>query len=96
MQVAIEIVIETGEMIIAREGFRKPETNREVIEILGERGILDRKFAAKFAPAAGFRNILVHRYGEIDLDELHSHLRHDTKDFDAFARQVAAYLRKKA
>ncbi|HPQ05458.1 MAG TPA: DUF86 domain-containing protein [Methanothermobacter sp.] len=32
----------------------------EVIEILGEIGILPRDFADKFAPAAGFRNILVH------------------------------------
>lgn len=95
MQVAIEIVIEIGEMIIAGEGLRKPETYREVIEILGEGGVLEAGFAIKFAPAAGFRNILVHRYGDIDVGELHRHLRSDIKDFDTFARQVSSYLKKR-
>ncbi len=95
MQLAIEIVIEIGEMIIAKQGFRKPETYREVIEILGEEGILKKKFAKKFSPAAGFRNILIHRYGEIDIDELYSHLQKDLEDFDIFAQQVARHLGKK-
>lgn len=95
MQVAIEIVIEIGEMIIAGECFRKPETYREVIEILGEQGVLEKGFAERFAPAAGFRNILIHRYGDIDIDELYSHLRNDIKDFDTFARQVADYAKGK-
>jgi uncharacterized protein YutE (UPF0331/DUF86 family) len=88
-------VVEMGEMIIANEGFEKPETYREVIEILGKRGVIEDAFAKKFAPAAGFRNILVHRYGEIHMDELYEHLQKDVEDFDTFARQVAEYLKKK-
>jgi len=94
MQVALEIVIEIGDMIIAKEGFRKPERYREVIEILGENNILPKAFARLFAPAAGFRNILVHRYGDIDLDILYKHLKNNTKDFDTFARHIAKYLKK--
>jgi uncharacterized protein YutE (UPF0331/DUF86 family) len=95
MQLSIEIVIEIGEMIIASEGFRKPETYREVIEILGEEGVLSKGFSKRFAPAAGFRNILVHRYGEIELQELYNHLQKDIRDFDEFARQVSVFLNKK-
>jgi uncharacterized protein YutE (UPF0331/DUF86 family) len=95
MQLAIEIVVETGEMIIARQGFKKPETYREVIEILGENKVIDSGFAKKFAPAAGFRNILVHRYGSIQIEELYEHLQRDVKDFDTFAKQVAEYLKRK-
>lgn len=93
MQLAIEIVIEIGEMIIAKEGFKKPETYREVIEILGKEGVLQKAFAKKLAPSAGFRNILIHRYGEIKTDELYSHLQKDIKDFDTFARQISKYLK---
>jgi uncharacterized protein YutE (UPF0331/DUF86 family) len=96
MQLAIEIVIEIGEMIIAREGFQKPETYKEVIEILGREGVLEQKFARKFAPAAGFRNILVHMYGGIHVDELYDHLQKDVGDFDTFAKQIAGYLKKKS
>lgn len=95
MQLAIEITVEVGEMIIAREGFEKPETYREVIEILGKNGVLDSRFAKKFTPAAGFRNILVHRYGIIRMEELYEHLQKDVADFDTFSRQVASYVKKR-
>lgn len=92
---ALESVLDVGEMIISMEEFRRPEDYREVIEILGEEGILPREFAEKFAPAAGFRNILVHKYAEVDLDELHKRLQ-NLKDFDMFALSVAKFLKKKS
>ena len=34
-------------------------------------------FAERLAPAAGFRNVLVHMYTDIDLEKLYSHLQND-------------------
>lgn len=92
LQLAIETVLEIGEMIIAAEALKKPETYREVIEILGNEGVIEKRFAQKLAPIAGLRNMLIHRYDEIDIEELCHHLRHDLGDFDSFAKQVAAYV----
>lgn len=93
LQVALECVLDIGQMIIAIKRFRKPEKYREVIEILGEEGILSKKFAKKFAPAAGFRNILVHKYAEVDLDKLYEHLQ-SIEDFDTFAKHIAKFIKK--
>jgi len=90
---ALESALDVGEMIISMEGFRRPEDYREVIEILGEEGVLPREFAERFASAAGFRNILVHHYAEVDLDELHRRLQ-NLEDLDTFALSVAKYLKK--
>ncbi len=90
---ALESVLDIGEMIISIEEFRKPEDYKEVIEILGLEGILPKEFAKKFAPAASFRNILVHKYAEVDLNELHKHLQ-NLGDFDIFASHVAKYVKK--
>lgn len=95
LQLALECTLDIGEMIISKEGFRKPDRYREVIEILGEKGILPRDFAKRFAPSMGFRNILVHRYAEVDLDELYRHLKHDLEDFNTFAKCVAKYIERK-
>jgi len=92
LHVAIECVLEIGEMMISKEGWRKPETYREVIETLGEKDVLPSKFAESFSRVAGLRNILVHRYADVDLDELYHHLQEDIEDFDEFARHVAQYL----
>lgn len=94
-QVAIEAALDTAEVIISEEGFEKPEDYREAILTLGRKGILPQEFVERFAPAAGFRNILVHGYAEIDLEKLHDFLLEGLKDFDEFARHVAKYLEKK-
>jgi uncharacterized protein YutE (UPF0331/DUF86 family) len=94
LHLALECTLDIGEMIISKEGWRKPESYREVIEILGEENILPREFAERFAPAMGFRNILVHRYAEIDLNELYEHLQNDLQDFSTFAKYIARYLER--
>ncbi|MBU2565530.1 MAG: DUF86 domain-containing protein [Candidatus Thermoplasmatota archaeon] len=94
MELALECTLDIGEMIISAERLRKPETYREIIEILGEKDILSKEFAEEFAPAAGFRNILVHGYADIDLDELYRYLQNNLKDFDKFSMFIARYLEK--
>lgn len=91
---ALESVFDIGEMIISIQELRKPEDYKDIIEILGEEGILPQRFAEKFAPAAGFRNILVHRYAEVKLNELYRHLMEDLEDFDFFAKCIAEFVEK--
>jgi len=95
LQVAIECTLDIGEMIISAEGFEKPETYREVIEILGREKVLPEDFSIQFAPAAGFRNILVHAYSEVDVRKLYEFLQEKLEDFDTFAMHIARYLERK-
>ncbi len=81
-------------MIISYLCLRKPETYKEVIEILGEEGILPEGFAERFAEAAKFRNILVHMYAEIDVEMVYEILQNNFEDFDEFARHIARYIEK--
>jgi uncharacterized protein YutE (UPF0331/DUF86 family) len=93
-QLALESVLDIGEIIISMRELEKPEDYKEIIEILGKHDVLPRDFAKKFAPAAGFRNILVHKYTDVDTDELYEHLRQDLKDFDFFAESIAKFIKK--
>lgn len=91
-QLAIECAIDIAEIIISDLNLKKPGEYREAIEILGKNSILPEDFAHHFSPIAGFRNILVHEYTRIDLEEIHRHLQNDLPDFDRFARYIADYL----
>ena len=95
LEVSLECVLDIGEMVISKEGFRKPETYREVIEILGEKGILPEEFAKRFAEVAKFRNILVHMYAEVDVEMVYEILQNNLGDFDEFAKHIARYLENK-
>jgi len=95
-QLAVECAIDIGEIIISKEGFERPEDYRSVFRILGRHEIIPKEFAEKFAFAAGFRNILVHIYEEVDLDILRKLLAENLKDFDTFAFYAAEYAAKLA
>jgi len=74
--------LDIAEVIISEEGLDKPDDYRGAILTLGRKGIVPAKFAERFAPAASFRNVLVHGYAEVDLGRLHSYLLEELKDFD--------------
>lgn len=94
LHLALECCLDMGQVIIAHEGARRPDDYREVVEILAEIGVLDEGFADDFAPAAGLRNILVHRYAEVDLERVHRYLQEELPDLRRFHEAVAAYARE--
>jgi uncharacterized protein YutE (UPF0331/DUF86 family) len=62
------------------------------IDALADLGVLTREFAASFRSVAGFRNILVHGYLEVDLGILHRVLNERLAEFSEFAAMVERYL----
>lgn len=94
LQLAIECVLDIGEMLISGLRLRKPEEAREILLILAEHKIISEEFAGHFAPVAGLRNILVHEYTTIDLDRIYDYLQNKLKDFDLYARKIAQFVKK--
>ena len=62
------------------------------IDCLVEAGTLPRPFGKRFRGIAGFRNVLVHGYLEIDLDLLAGMLSERLDDFEEFASHVERWL----
>ncbi len=94
-QLAIESALDIGEVIISTRDFEKPEDYRDIILILGKHGVLPVDFAQRFSKAAGFRNILVHMYEEVDAGKLQEYLQNNLEDFNEYAKCIAKYLEKK-
>jgi len=62
------------------------------IDRLGELGVLPLELATRFRAVAGFRNVLVHGYLDVDLDLVVDLLRTRLDDFVEFARRIDAQL----
>ncbi|HUS60520.1 MAG TPA: DUF86 domain-containing protein [Nevskiaceae bacterium] len=92
LQLAIEACIDIAELIISDQRLPTPKTSREAIEILGQEKIINQKFAQKFAPVTGFRNILVHDYLKIDYRQVADKINNRLGDFERFAQEVAKFL----
>lgn len=89
---ALESIFDIGGHIISRFSYspaKRPKTFKEIALSLGERGIVDKKFAKdKLMEMAGYRNRLVHFYDEITVKELYQIIKKDLGDLEIFAQSV--------
>jgi uncharacterized protein YutE (UPF0331/DUF86 family) len=77
--------------IVASQGRDVPDYTSAIDE-LGRLGVLPREFVSQFRSVAGFRNVLVHGYLDVDLELLHLLLNERLGDFETFAFHIEAYV----
>lgn len=92
LQEAIEACLDIGSHIIAEQGFRRPEDYKEIFRVLEENGIIDHVLSEKLQEMAQFRNLLVHRYGQIDTRRIYIIMSDDLKDIQEFAKSILKYI----
>jgi len=95
LQEAIEISINIAMHIVSAEKLGSPETNKSVFPVLTSAKIINQKLAQKMAQGVGFRNIVVHRYDEIDLKRLFHDYHHDIKTLYQFAQAIQKFIDQK-
>jgi uncharacterized protein YutE (UPF0331/DUF86 family) len=71
---------------------RKPY--RETFDLLGQSGTISEELAAELSDLAGFRNVLVHVYWDLNLDEIYSILQNDLKTLRSFRDEIKELLGK--
>ena len=69
-----------------------PTTYGSAIDCLVEANVLPAPFGERFRAIAGFRNVLVHGYLDVDLDLIARLLGESLDDFEEFARHVERWL----
>jgi len=94
LEVTAQAAIDIANRIISIEGLEKPRDYYEAILRIGESGILPLEFAQNLAPIAGFRNILVHDYMDIDWDEVYNKL-HQLHDISQFMDYVKEWMKRR-
>jgi uncharacterized protein YutE (UPF0331/DUF86 family) len=92
LQLCAQNALDIATHIAAGRGRDVPDY-ASAIDELGRLGVLSGDFAREFRSVAGFRNVLVHGYLEVDLDVLATLLHERLGDFESFAVDVEAYLR---
>lgn len=86
LQVAVEIVIDTSERIIAIEKAGPVSTSAEAIERLVSLKILESK--EPYVDMVRFRNLIVHQYEEINPELLYTLVTKKLSDFRQFIDEI--------
>jgi uncharacterized protein YutE (UPF0331/DUF86 family) len=90
--VAIEAATDVADHLIASEGLRLASGYADSFRSLEEAGVLPTELAASLADDARFRNLLVHRYADIDDGRVVEIARHRLTDLEAFVALIATRL----
>jgi len=91
LQICVQNCLDVATHIAATSGRDVPDY-ASAIDRLADLGVLSADFARRFRSVAGFRNVLVHGYLEVDRRVVHDVLNGRLGEFADFARLVEAYL----
>jgi uncharacterized protein YutE (UPF0331/DUF86 family) len=64
------------------------------VDVLVEAGVLSPELGARLAGIAGFRNILVHDYLQIDRGIVYQKLHEGVADLESFATEIVQFLQR--
>ena len=79
----VEAIIDLAFIIIRNKRLKSPDDDAHAFVILKEVNLISNKLCEKMQDAKGMRNIIAHRYGEID----------DEKVFDAVTKELIPDVR---
>ncbi|SHD76677.1 type VII toxin-antitoxin system HepT family RNase toxin [Schnuerera ultunensis] len=94
LQILIELVIDSANIIISSTDIEKPPTYRKTILKLSKIDVIPKKFAEELSKMAGFRNILVHDYAEVDEDIILEILENKLDDFLKYINYINKWLKE--
>jgi uncharacterized protein YutE (UPF0331/DUF86 family) len=93
LQLCAQNALDVATHLAASAGHDVPDY-AAAIDCLVEMGVLPHDFGARFRGIAGFRNVVVHGYLNVDVALLHRLLNEHLDDFAEFARRVGAHLER--
>lgn len=86
LQLAIQAALDVASHVVSDERLGEPRINRDMFPLLAQRGLLPLELTDRLGRMAGFRNILVHGYQDVDLAVLRDILANRLDDLLAFVR----------
>lgn len=81
---AVQVTIDLAVSSCVRLGLGSPPTYADAFRLLAEAGVIPRELAGRLVRAAGFRNLLVHANGPLDLRRVHGIATTGPADLRAF------------
>lgn len=88
---AVQACIDLAVHACSHEALGTPETPAAAFALLEKHGIVSAELSAQLTKAAGLRNLIVHRYGELDTARLAEAIAGGLADLDDFAAALRAH-----
>jgi len=91
---AIEYVLDVCNIINSDLLLGVPETEEDIIKHLEDKKVINKNISQIIGEMKGFRNILVHKYGEIDDEIAFEEIRKGIADFETIVKEFEDVLKR--
>ena len=88
LQIAIQSCIDIASHIISDEELGVAGSTSEIFYILQENSYIDAQLTEKIVSAVGFRNLVAHEYGNLDLKKVYQIIHEDMEDIQVFLKEI--------
>jgi uncharacterized protein YutE (UPF0331/DUF86 family) len=89
LHMAIHVCIDLAAHVVSEEELGVAGSTNELFYLIQEKGLLSADLTEKMVRAVGFRNLLVHEYGRLDLEIVYRAAGENLEDLAEFARVIA-------
>ena len=94
LQIAIQAALDIGSHIVSERRLGEPATNRDLFALLERDGWIATDLRGRLAAMAGFRNVLVHGYDDVDVGIVRDVVVNRLDDLSRFADCIRLRLRE--
>ena len=88
LQMAIQNCMDIASHIISQEDLGVAGSYNEMFYILEDKGYIDKNITEKMVKAVGFRNLMVHEYTRINLNQVFDIANQGPKDITSFLKAI--------
>jgi uncharacterized protein YutE (UPF0331/DUF86 family) len=88
LQIAIQSALDVASHIASDRRLGEPETNRALFQLLARADVISPDLSLRLAEMAGFRNVLVHGYDDVQVQIVEDVVRNHLGDLDDFVAAV--------
>ena len=92
LQMAIQNCIDIAAHIISEEGVGVPGSMNEMFYLLEDNGYIYVDITEKMVKAVGFRNLIVHEYGKVELKQVFEVAKKEIEDLEKYLLSIFSKL----
>lgn len=93
-QLIVDTAVDINTHIIAESDMQVPNDYQSTFTTLSEHKIIPMEFAHKIASSVGLRNLIVHKYGKVDLKRLVNDIKEEIGQYLEYLKYINEFLKK--
>lgn len=93
-QLVVDTAVDINTHIISASDYKVPDDYQSTFITLAENQVFSMDFALTIAPSVGLRNLVVHKYGKVDVKRMVDDIKAEIGQYKDYLRYVATFIEK--